>query len=244
MTRDGDDQAKHAFLNARRTEFFQANGTERQTSIMPTGSKKRRVRAQANAARYYELNQQNRKVIKVLEDRRDTLQDEIKRWSERFEANKNYMLVENADLIKKVAKLRVKLANAEATPQDSADLARLEDELQREKERHKLTKSDAFFGARLARIGKGARESTRGPRCTTEYMSAEGVEVVILVPGCIQDPLLKGLVDSIPKDFETMQHDLGLVNKDEIGWRDNIRQEARGNLRGTGTEVLTHPRVP
>ena len=75
-------------------------------------------------------------------------------------------------------------------------------------------------------------------------MSAEGVEVVILVPGCIQDPLLKGLVDNIPKDFETMQHDLGLVNKDEIGWRDNIRQEARGNLRGTGTEVLTHPRVP
>ena len=83
---------------------------------MPTGWEKCGIRAQANAARYYELNQQNRKVIKVLEDRRDTLQDEIKRWSERFEANKNYMLVENADLIKKVAKLRVKLANAEATP--------------------------------------------------------------------------------------------------------------------------------
>ena len=244
MTRDCDDHAAHPSSQCALTEFFQANGTERQTSIMPTGSKKRRIRAQANAARYYELSQHHRKVIQVLEDRREDLERQIWSCTERHEAREKGWLEENAELSKKVATLRVKLANAEATPQDSDELARLEHELEREKQRHKLTKSDAFFGARMARLGKGARQSTQGPRCTTEYMSAEGVELVIVVPGCIEDPLLRGLVDTIPKDFETMQHDLSLVKKGEIGCRDNIRQEARGNLRGTGAEVLTHSHVP
>ena len=184
------------------------------------------------------MNRQNCKVIKTLEERRDRQEEEIRRCSDQIDqdlaAFQRYDAL-NRKLYKDVAHLRVKLANAEATPQDKHELVRLENELQKEKERHKLTKSDAFFGARMAKIGKGARESTRGPRCNTEDMSAEGVEVVILVPGCISDPLLKGLVDNIPRDFETMQHDLGLVKKGEMDTRDNIRQEARGNLRGTGT---------
>ena len=163
MTRDCDDHAAHPSSQCALTEFFQANGTERQTSIMPTGSKKRRIRAQANAARYYELSQHHRKVIKVLEDRREDLERQIRSCTERHEAREKVMLEENVELLKKVVKLRLKLANAEATPQDSDELARLEHELEREKQQHKLTKSDAFFGARMARLGKGARQSTQGP---------------------------------------------------------------------------------
>ena len=74
------------------------------------------------------MNRQNCKVIKTLEERRDRQEEEIRRCSDQIDqdlaAFQRYDAL-NRKLYKDVAHLRVKLANAEATPQDKHELARL-----------------------------------------------------------------------------------------------------------------------
>ena len=107
--------------------------------------------------------------------------------------------------------------------------------LAKETSQHKVCRSDAFFGARMAKVGKMARAETFGYRNTDSTMSPNGVEAVVVARGAISPPLLQGLVAEIPhseKGWEPMQHDLSICTERGIS-RDNVRLEARGNQRST-----------
>jgi hypothetical protein len=107
--------------------------------------------------------------------------------------------------------------------------------LAKETSQHKVCRSDAFFGARMAKVGKMARAESFGYRNTDATMNTNGVEVAVVARGAISPPLLQGLVAEIPhseKGWEPMQHDLSICTARGIS-RDNVRLEARGNQRST-----------
>ena len=104
--------------------------------------------------------------------------------------------------------------------------------LAKEKSKHKKTKSDAFFGARMARLGKDAREDTKSRRWTDADMCYEGVEVAVVVRGCITGDFLAGLVKEIPTKWEPLQLDLKVLTERGLP-ATNVRLEAKGNLRQT-----------
>ena len=104
--------------------------------------------------------------------------------------------------------------------------------LAKEKSKHKQTKSDAFFGARMTRLGKDAREDTKSRRWTDADMCYEGVEVAVVVRGCITGDFLAGLVKEIPTKWEPLQLDLKVLTERGLP-ATNVRLEAKGNLRQT-----------
>ena len=106
--------------------------------------------------------------------------------------------------------------------------------LVREKAKHAETKSDAFFGARMARYGKEQRNKTSGVRMHDSSQSAVGVEVVVVVRSAIDAVLLQGLVSEIPNDknFKPMPTDLKAAAKHGVD-KHNTRSEFLGNARGT-----------
>ena len=116
--------------------------------------------------------------------------------------------------------------------------------LEKEQAKHAETKSDAFFGARMARYAREQRDHTAGVRMHDTRQSALGVEVVVVVRSAIDAPLLEGLVSEVPHDktFYPMPTDLKEAAKHGID-KYNTRQEMVGNARQTkGVKPsLTHP---
>ena len=107
--------------------------------------------------------------------------------------------------------------------------------LAKETAQHKACRSDAFFGARMAKVGKMARAESFGYRNNDSSMNPSGVEVAVVARGAISPPLLQGLIKEIPhgdKGWEPMQHDLSICKERGIS-KDNVRLEARGNQRST-----------
>ena len=96
--------------------------------------------------------------------------------------------------------------------------------LAKETAQHKACRSDAFFGARMAKVGKMARAETFGYRNSDSTMSPSGVEVAVVARGAISPPSLQGLVAEIPQSDEgwgPMRHDPSICTARGIS-RDNV----------------------
>lgn len=106
--------------------------------------------------------------------------------------------------------------------------------LANETAKHAETKSDAFFGARMARYAKEQRRETSGFRMHDSRQSAIGVEVVVVVRSAIGAHLLEGLVSEVPsaKSFHPMPTDAQEVAKHGVD-KHNTRSEVSGNVRQT-----------
>ena len=106
--------------------------------------------------------------------------------------------------------------------------------LVKEKAKHAETKSDAFFGARMARFAKQQRADTSGARMHDDGQSAVGVEVVVVVRSAIDARLLEGLVSEIPSknSFHHMPTDTQEAAKHGVD-KHNTRSEVAGNSRQT-----------